>query len=101
MTDLVTELARLDDAELHEVVREARAERRRLIQTALRNIRASMLSGVSTRQAARAIHDAARGRRTYSDATTRRAIEQRLHAELDYLGDIPGEARIRQLIGNQ
>jgi hypothetical protein len=99
--DLVEELARLGDAVLYDLFREARAERRRRIETALRDIRSSMLPSLSTRKAARAIHDAVRRNRANSDADLRRVIKRRLQAELGYLNDVPGEERIRQLLGNE
>ena len=94
---IVERLARLGEDELRNVIQQARAERRRRMQAAIRAARKTLLPGLSDRKAARAIHDAARHHRGKFDADLRAEIERQLVAELDYLDDLPGESRIRQL----
>jgi hypothetical protein len=97
VTDLVEQLARLGEDEFRDVIREARAERGRRVQIAIRQVRKTLLPGFSDRKAARAIDDAVCDRRTGLDPALRGAIAQQLRGALGHLDDLPGAERIRQL----
>jgi hypothetical protein len=98
VTDLVEQLARLSDDELREVTRQTGAVRRRRMHTVLREIRTTLLPEFSDRKAARALANAASGRRDGGDLDLCATIEQRLIVALGHLDDVPGADRIRQLI---
>ena len=99
-SSIVADLARLDPDRLRLAVEYAKAERRRRIRSAVREVQAALLPGWKNRRAAQAIADAAQGRRASFRGNTalRAAIEHQLKAQLGSLDDLPGESRIRQLL---
>ena len=79
MLNLVEQLARLSDERRLELFREAQAERRRRIQTAVRSIRLTLLAPIkSNRAAARAIDDAKNQRHGRLEPALRIAIAREL-----------------------
>ena len=99
--DLVAVLARLDREQRLRVMQAADSRRRRLVQRVVDEIRDQLLPGLSARQAAREIADAARKRRCGADPALRARVQERLTAELGDLHDVPGAARIRQWLSGQ
>jgi hypothetical protein len=99
--DLVAELARLAPEQRLRVVRAAKSARQRQLQRVVCEVRLAMLPGLSARQAAREIADAARKRRCGADPALRARVQERLTAELGDLHDVPGAARIRQWLSGQ
>lgn len=88
-------LAAVSERAQRQLLAAARARRRRRVEMALREVRRDLLRGMPARAAARAIADAARGRR----ASASREVKRRLVEELGDLGDLPEAERIRQLLG--
>src|SRR5205085_11837248 len=74
--------------------------RQRRIGDVLKQVRDALLPGFNERRASRAIDDAARGRRaSFRDAPALRVtVERQLRQGLGSLDDVPGAARIRQLL---
>ena len=99
--DLVEQLARLGDEQRLDIYKEAAAERRRRIQTAVKSIRRTLLASVkSHRKAALAIDDAKNHRHGRTDPALRIAIERELERQLGWYDDVPGPESTRRFFSD-
>jgi hypothetical protein len=100
---IIASLALLDPERRRRAEAYAKAQRARLIREVVQDVRSALLPGWKDRAAARAIDDAARGRRAAfgKDPALRAQIENELKRRLGVLDDLPQAARIRQLLNKK